>query len=116
MAGVLFTGTLVALLLRRDRLVAWCALGLLGPIVFHVFLARVVLPSYWTLWTPPFFALAAMGWAHALARLRTRGGGAGRTWSVLATSAVLAVPLAAATGESVRVATVRPTGTAALRA
>ena len=50
-----------ALVLRRDRLVLWCATALAGPLVFHMFLARVILPYYWVMWMPALLGLVALG-------------------------------------------------------
>jgi hypothetical protein len=52
---------LVAVVLRRDRLVGWLLAALAAPLAFHCWLAGVVLPFYWTLWTPAAVALSALG-------------------------------------------------------
>jgi hypothetical protein len=50
-----------AILLRRDRLVLWCVAALIGPLTFHIAIARVVLSFYWVMWMPAFLALVAIG-------------------------------------------------------
>lgn len=52
---------LAAVVLRRDRLVTWLVAALVAPLAFHCWLAKVVLPFYWTLWTPGAVALSALG-------------------------------------------------------
>ncbi|HST50102.1 ArnT family glycosyltransferase [Jatrophihabitans sp.] len=59
---------LAAVVLRRDRLVGWLVASLVAPLIFHCWLAGVVLPFYWTLWTPAAVALSALG-CWELARL-----------------------------------------------
>ena len=64
-----------AVVIRRDRLVAWLVAALVGPFVFHSFVAGVALPFYWALWAPIPVALAALGVAEvgALALRATSG-------------------------------------------
>ena len=50
-----------AVVIRRDRLVAWLVAAFIGPFVFHSFVAGVALPFYWALWAPIPVALAALG-------------------------------------------------------
>ncbi|HEV2888417.1 MAG TPA: phospholipid carrier-dependent glycosyltransferase [Jatrophihabitans sp.] len=67
---------LAAVVLRRDRLVAWLVAALVAPLAFHCWLAGVVLPFYWTLWTPAAVALSALGcWelARRAGQLRSPG-------------------------------------------
>lgn len=52
---------LAAVGLRRDRLAGWLVAALVAPVAFHCWLAGVVLPFYWTLWTPAAVALSALG-------------------------------------------------------
>lgn len=59
---------LAAVVLRRDRLVAWCVASLVAPFIFHFFVAGVVLPFYWVMWTPAVVALSAMGIWELLTR------------------------------------------------
>ncbi|WP_158628171.1 ArnT family glycosyltransferase [Actinomadura harenae] len=68
--GVLAIGWVSALILRRDRLVGWCAAALVAPVLFHCFLARVTLGFYWAMWLPPTIALAALGLAALAQRVR----------------------------------------------
>ena len=110
---------LAAVVLRRDRLVAWCLAALAGPLIFHMFIAGVVLPYYWVLWMPAYVALTALG-VQAITvavskrldakhlgpkRLGANRGGA----AILATAfvAVFAVP---SIGDSVHLATQPVTG------
>jgi|GEM_PF-899202 len=71
---------LAAVVLRRDRLVAWLVASLAAPIAFHCWLAGVVLPFYWALWTPAAVALSALGcWELGQLAGRSRlAGGSGR--------------------------------------
>lgn len=67
---------LAAVALRRDRLVAWLVAALVAPLAFHCWLAGVVLPFYWTLWTPAAVALSALGcWELARRAGRERSPG-----------------------------------------
>ena len=59
---ILVVGALAALALRRDRLTWWCLAALLGPVIFHLFVAQVTLPFYWTMWAPMFYVLSIHGW------------------------------------------------------
>ncbi|MEO6501369.1 MAG: phospholipid carrier-dependent glycosyltransferase [Jatrophihabitantaceae bacterium] len=71
---------LAAVVLRRDRLVAWLVAALVAPLAFHCWLVRVVLPFYWTLWPPAAVALSALGcWELA----RRAGGVRSPGWSLL---------------------------------
>jgi hypothetical protein len=81
--------------------------------VFHMFIAGVVLPYYWVMWTPAWLALTAIG-VHDLARVAARHlpRPARATWA-----AALGVPVAAlgvfgvpAVAASVRLATQPLTG------
>lgn len=58
---VLVATALSAVVLRHDRLVWWCVAALVGPFVFHCFVAGVVLPFYWAMWMPALIALSALG-------------------------------------------------------
>src|SRR5206468_11563183 len=42
-----------------------------GPLAFHMFIARVVLPYYWVMWMPAFLALVALGVAELVGRARS---------------------------------------------
>ena len=57
-----------AIVRRHDRLVLWCLAALVGPLLFHTVIARVVLSYYWVMWMPAFLALVAIGVAE-LAKL-----------------------------------------------
>jgi 4-amino-4-deoxy-L-arabinose transferase-like glycosyltransferase len=60
----------VACVFRRDRLVAFCAAALIGPVIFHCFIAGVALSFYWTLWMPPLLVLTALGVMETARRLQ----------------------------------------------
>jgi 4-amino-4-deoxy-L-arabinose transferase-like glycosyltransferase len=60
----------VACAARRDKLVVFCLAALVCPVVFHCFIADVVLSYYWTAWAPPALALAALGVAELARWLR----------------------------------------------
>ena len=60
----------VACVLRRDRLVVFCLAALLGPVIFHCFIAGVALSFYWTLWMPPLLVLTALGVTETVRRLQ----------------------------------------------
>jgi 4-amino-4-deoxy-L-arabinose transferase-like glycosyltransferase len=60
-----------AVVLRHDRLVAWCLAALVGPVLFHSLVAGVVLPYYWVMWTPAWLALTAVG-VHDLTGVSVR--------------------------------------------
>ena len=117
--GSLLTGFLVGaavlgVLLRRDLLVGWCVASLAVPFVVYCFVDHVVLGYYWVMWTPMFLALAAIG-AAEIVRLVARGV---RTvsvalvvpFAVLASAAVLMIPIGASIGESATVADLQPNG------
>ena len=59
-----------AVVLRRDRLVLWCVAALVGPLIFHMAIARIVLSFYWAMWMPAFLALVALGVAELIRRAR----------------------------------------------
>jgi 4-amino-4-deoxy-L-arabinose transferase-like glycosyltransferase len=102
----------IACALRRDRLVLFCLAALLGPVIFHCFIAGVAQSFYWTPWIPPLFVLAALGVAEAARRLRAaRLPGAA---TVAAISLVLLVPLLASVSQSHRVAAITPSGPSVL--
>jgi hypothetical protein len=117
--GSLLTGFLVAaavlgVLLRRDLLVGWCAAALAVPFVFHCFIAHVALGYYWVMWTPMFLTLAGIGAAEVV-KLVAR---AVRSVSVplvapvalLASAAVLAIPVGESIGQTATVADLQPNG------
>lgn len=54
----------LACVLRRDRLVVSCLAAIAGPVIFHCFIAGVMLSHYWALRMPPLFALTALGVAE----------------------------------------------------
>jgi hypothetical protein len=67
---VLIATATAAVVLRRDRLTAWCLAALAAPVVFHCFLAGNTLPFYWVMWMPALYALAALGTDELLTRIR----------------------------------------------
>lgn len=109
LSGFLVVAVLCAVVLRRDRLVAWCVAAMAGPIIFHCFLANVALGYYWVMWTPMVLVLAALGCAEVIRR-------AGRLArpalpvAIITGIAVLAVPATESVAESVTVADLKPTG------
>ncbi|MFC1437110.1 phospholipid carrier-dependent glycosyltransferase [Streptacidiphilus sp. N1-10] len=103
----LLLAVLAAVVLRRDRLTVWCLAALVGPFVFHCFVAKVVLGFYWVMWMPAVFVLAALGMREIVVRARRLGGALPQ---VLAVCLVLAVPVGATVQESVKVAELRPVG------
>lgn len=56
------------MVLRRDRLVLWLVTALIGPFVFHSFVAGVTLPFYWALWAPLAITVAVVGFAEVWPR------------------------------------------------
>jgi 4-amino-4-deoxy-L-arabinose transferase-like glycosyltransferase len=105
--SVLLLCALSAVVLRRDALVGWLAASLVAPLVFHLCIAVVVLPYYWTLWTPAFFALAALGVQALVASAPSAS-------RVLFAALLLTVPATSAAAETHRVATLHAEGTAVL--
>lgn len=114
--GILLTLFLVgsaalAVALSFDRLVAWCLASLAVPLLFHCFVAHVVLAFYWTLWTPMVLVLAGLG-VHAVAA-RTRHAGESTAGSVIASAVLpglLLVPFASSVSESASLLHLRPEG------
>ena len=114
LTGFLVAAAVLAVVLRRDLLVGWCAAALAVPFVFHCFIAHVALGYYWVMWTPMFLALAGIG-AGEVVKLITR---AARSLSislvlpvaVLASAAVLAIPVGESIGETATVADLQPNG------
>jgi hypothetical protein len=114
LTGFLVAAAVLAVVLRRDLLVGWCAAALAVPLVFHCFIAHVALGYYWVMWTPMFLALAGIG-AGEVVKLIIR---AVRSVSVplvlpvavLASAAVLAIPVGESIGETATVADLQPNG------
>jgi hypothetical protein len=102
----------VACALRRDRLVVFCLAALVGPIVFHCFIAGVALSFYWTLWMPPLFVLTALGVTEAVRRLQAMALPAPVQVAPLV---ALVIPVAACLSLTVRTADVKPLGPEVLR-
>ncbi len=103
----------IALISRRDRLVAWCLAALVGPLVFHMFIAGVVLAYYWVLWMPAYLALVALGLGEVV-RLAAKYGTAVRSLAAAAMVVAVAVFVFASVRDSVRVATRSVAGPARL--
>ncbi len=108
---------LAALVLRHDLLTWWCVAALVGPLVFHMFIAGVVLSYYWVMWMPAYLALVALGSAE-VGRIVTR-----RATAVAARTVAIAMLAAAVTvfgftsvRASVRLATAKVTGPSRLAA
>ena len=113
-AGASLLCCLAAIVLRRDRLVAWCIAALAGPLIFHMFIAGVVLPYYWVLWTPAYVALTALGVPAITATVSRRLGairlgakrlGAGRAGAAMLATTVVTVFAVPCIGDSVHLAT-----------
>lgn len=98
--------------LRRDRLVVFCLAALVGPIIFHCFIAGVALSFYWTLWMPPLLVLTALGVKETVRRLQATS--LPRAVQV-APVAVLLIPAVACLSLTVRTADVKPLGPEVLR-
>ncbi len=110
----LSAGAFIALLVRRDSIVAWLATAMIGPVLFHCFFAGVALPYYWTLWTPAVIALAAAGWQDLLIRSRRSGNPfASSAGAIIVAAAIAAVAIPSAV-ETTRVATLHPEGATAV--
>jgi len=104
-----------ALILRRDRITAWLAAALVGPVIFLCFLAGVTLSFYWTLWTPAFFALAALGAIELATRVRIHSGKA--QWIAAVAVVVALAVIAVGVGQELStVVTLRPSGAKMVRA
>lgn len=108
----LVVSALCALVLRRDRLTAWCAAALAVPFVFHCFIANVVLGYYWAMWTPMFLTLAALGAAEVVMRAKSMSGGpvAKALLAGVSGVALLAAPAVETVAQSVTVSQIKPTG------
>jgi 4-amino-4-deoxy-L-arabinose transferase-like glycosyltransferase len=102
----------VACALRRDRLVGFCLAALVGPVIFHCFIAGVALSFYWTLWMPPLLVLSALGVTESVRRLQATS--LPRAVQV-APVAVLLVPAVACLSLTARTADVKPLGPEVLR-
>ncbi len=102
----------VACVLRRDRLVAFCLAALVGPVIFHCFIAGVTLSFYWTLWMPPLLMLTALGVTDSVRRLQATS----LPRAVQAAPvAVLLIPAVACLSLTLRTADVKPLGPEVLR-
>ena len=109
LSGFLIVAVLCALVLRRDRLVGWCAAAMVCPIIFHCFIANVALGFYWVLWTPMILILAALGAAEVIRRVALLARPTVPI-AVLTGIAVLAIPATESVWESYTVAELKPTG------
>lgn len=98
-----------AVALRRDRVVLWCVAALIGPLVFHLAIAGVVLPYYFVMWMPAYLALTALGAAELLA-LAGQPEALARTGGVLAGIACAGALLTGAARDTVRITTMHLTG------
>jgi 4-amino-4-deoxy-L-arabinose transferase-like glycosyltransferase len=112
LSGFLIVSVLCAVVLRRDRLVAWCVAAMVAPIVFHCFIANVALGFYWVLWTPMVLVLSALGAAEAIRRIAglVRSVRPAVPIAILAGVAVLSIPATESVWESYTVAELQPTG------
>jgi len=111
LTAVLVIAALAAVCLRRDLVVLWL---LAVPFLFHSFFTHVALGFYWVMWTPAFFALAALGMqalVEAAGRLaRDRGSAVRKALPITVAVALLAVPVSASAAQSGRVAQIKPIG------
>jgi hypothetical protein len=98
----------LACALRRDRLVVFCLAALVGPLIFHCFIAGVALSFYWALWMPPLLALTALGGAEFAHRLQKAP--FPRPVQVGAALLVLFIPLPACLALTRTTATITPSG------
>ncbi len=106
---------LAALVLRRDRLVAWLVASLVAPLVFHCWLAGVVQSSYWALWAPAAVALSALGcWELAQWAGRVRSDRRVRATAALAAACALLAIAVASIGQLGQVARLQRDGPGAL--
>ena len=103
----------VACALRRDQLVVFCLAALIGPVVFHSFVAGVALSFYWTLWMPPLLVLTALGVTETARRLQAVG--MPRPVQVGAPVIALLIPVIACLSLTARTANVKPLGPEVLR-
>lgn len=114
LTGFLVAAAVLAVVLRRDLLVGWCAAALAVPFVFHCFIANVALGYYWVMWTPMFLTLAGIGAAEVVKLIAraTRGISVSLVApvAVLASAAVLAIPVGESISESATVADIQPNG------
>jgi 4-amino-4-deoxy-L-arabinose transferase-like glycosyltransferase len=106
---------LAAVVLRHDRLVFWCLAALTGPVLFHMFIARVILGFYWIMWMPAYLALVAIGMAALASRVRATAALPRTTYPSVAAAMALALMLSAAhmTSTLVSAAALRSTSYAA---
>jgi hypothetical protein len=100
---------LVAIGLRRDRLIGWLVASLVAPIVFLCFINTFSLAFYWTLWASPFYALAALGIGELL-RLASGRDRRGAWAPGLAAMAAIVIALAAFGQMIAGVAQLQPRG------
>jgi len=112
LSGFLIVAVLCAVVLRRDRLVAWCVAAMVCPIIFHCFIANVALGFYLILWTPMILILAALGAAEVIGRVPrlVRAARPAVPIAILTGIAVLAIPATESVWESYTVAELKPTG------
>jgi 4-amino-4-deoxy-L-arabinose transferase-like glycosyltransferase len=114
LTSVLVVAVLAAVCLRRDLVVLWLLAALAVPFLFHCFATHVALGFYWVMWTPAFFALAALGMqalVEAAGRfVRDRGSAVRKAVPITVAVALLAVPVSASAAESGRVAQIKPIG------
>jgi 4-amino-4-deoxy-L-arabinose transferase-like glycosyltransferase len=112
LSAFIVVGALCAVVLRRDRLVAWCVAAMAGPIIFHCFLANVALGYYWVMWTPMLLVLAALGSVEVIRRVAAAVSSLRPAVpiAILAGVAVLGIPATESVWESYTVADIQPTG------
>jgi len=114
LTGFLVAAAVLAVVLRRDLLVGWCAAALAVPFVFHCFIANVALGYYWVMWTPMFLTLAGIGAAEVVKRIARSARGISVSLvapvAVLASAAILAIPVGESISESATVADIQPNG------
>ena len=97
---ILLAAALIAIFTVRQPVTWWLAAVLTGPVVFHCFVAKVVLPFYWTMWLPPFIGLAAVGIVRLVQAALASSGA--RRFGVAALAVVLVIPPASVMAAEVR--------------
>ncbi|MGB9376377.1 MAG: hypothetical protein WCB04_02580, partial [Mycobacteriales bacterium] len=110
LSWALVLSVLAAIVLRRDRLVGWCAASLVAPLIFHLFLAGVVLDFYWVLWMPAVVVLSAIGIWELLGRARSARPRHVRALAGVATMVALVAVIVPTVAQIGVVATMKPEG------
>lgn len=110
LAWVLLAFAVAGLALRRGLVTGWCAAALLGPVLFHCVIAGVALEFYWVLWSPAFFALAAIGITEVVRRAAALPGTPVRALAGAAVLLAAVVVVSSVVRQTWTVATLEPVG------